>query len=78
MSPDFIVPLPAAEVTVWCAESSLIQMTVLLVPITTLTTSGEYPGAPLGLPAPLGMETETVAPPLEEEVVVEVAPPGKV
>jgi hypothetical protein len=34
---------PLAEVTVWNAESWLVQTTVLFVPITIVKEAGEYP-----------------------------------
>jgi hypothetical protein len=36
-----MLPFPALDVTVWCAESLLVQTTVLLVPIATLIVAGE-------------------------------------
>src|SRR5271170_3448275 len=72
-------PVVLTAVTVWATTSLLVQFTVLLMPIITVMLSGAYPGAPLGLPAPFGMETCTMTPGAVEEVelvVVVVAPLG--
>ncbi len=61
MSPELMLPLPFTDVTVWWAESLFVQVTVLLTPITRVILSGEYPGAPLAFPAPVGIDTMTVA-----------------
>jgi hypothetical protein len=49
------------EYTVWAAVSSFVHVTVLLMPITTVTLAGEKPGAAdWPTPAPLGIDTVTV------------------
>jgi hypothetical protein len=49
-------------VTVWATVSSLVQVTVLFTPITTVILSGAKPGAALGPdPAPLGIPTLVAA-----------------
>jgi len=60
---------PLAEVTVWNAESWLVQTTVLFVPITIFNEDGEYPKRVVlpaaypeyGVPAPAVMLTGTQA-----------------
>jgi hypothetical protein len=66
--------------TVCGAVSSFVHFMLAFTPITTVTLSGEYPGAFAGLDAPFGIETTTVEPAPAEVVVVvtvEVAPPGR-
>jgi hypothetical protein len=66
------------EVTVCAAESSLVKVTVLLIPTTRVMRSGAYPGAPEELPAPLVMETGIGEPPVEEELVEQELELGEV
>lgn len=74
LAPSFIIPeskeaAPVGtlnEVTVWSVPplfvSMLVHVTVLFTPITTVTFSGEKPGAAEGpTPAPTGMLTTTTA-----------------
>jgi len=70
-----VPPVVLSAVTVWAAMSLFVQVTVEFTPMTTVTESGEYPGAPAGFPAPLGMEIAVTATAPVEDVaaVVDVA-----
>jgi hypothetical protein len=61
------------DVTVWATVSLLVQVTVLFTPITRVMLSGAKPGAPLGSPEPLGIDTmRALAGALELELEVDV------
>jgi len=74
MSPELKDATPAGtlvEVTVWWTVSLFVQVTVLFTPITKVMLSGAKPGAPLGRPEPLGIDTiRPLAAPLELELEV--------
>jgi hypothetical protein len=56
------------DATVWSTVSLLVQVTVLFTPMTTVTLSGEYPGAPAELaPAPFGIVTLTPVDDVDED-----------
>lgn len=76
MSPELKDVAPEGtlvEVTVWWTVSLLVQVTVLFTPITRVMLSGAKPGAPLGKPEPLGIDTiRALAAALELELDVEI------
>ena len=57
MSPE--LKLLSFAVTVWTERSLLVQVTVLLTPITTVIVAGEYPGEAVFVLVPFGMLTFT-------------------